>query len=147
MKIAKFLKVFSHILLIILVFPPNSFSQNEKHTPHILINYTENHLPIIYFDVDSYRVEPEYYPRLNKFAERIKKDNLIVEITGYGDDIGPKWLGSELTANRANAMCNYLVENGCNRRNLTVVGRGDAESVSTEEDRTKNRRVEFRIME
>ncbi|MGB1580860.1 MAG: OmpA family protein [Nevskiales bacterium] len=76
--------------------------------------------------------------------------SLKVEIAGHTDSQGADSYNQDLSQRRANTVKDYLVNKGANGDNLTAVGYGEAEPVSsndTPEGREENRRVELRILE
>ncbi len=76
-------------------------------------------------------------------------ESIEIELYGHTENRGDKALLLELSENRAEAVKQYLIENGIDKDRITdVVGFGDTnpiESNDTEEGRKKNRRVEFKI--
>ena len=65
---------------------------------------------------------------------------------GHTDDIGPADGNQRLSQRRADAVRNWLVDNGIDADRLTAVGYGEDQPIadnSTEEGRTANRRIEF----
>ncbi len=74
---------------------------------------------------------------------------LKVEISGHTDNVGDAALNQKLSVDRANAVKNYLVNNGVEDGRISAVGVGSSkpkESNDTEEGRRKNRRIEFKIL-
>ena len=68
------------------------------------------------------------------------------EIIGHTDNIGNKDKNMTLSADRANAVKNFLVEKGITESRMTTKGMGDTKPVAsnkTPEGRAQNRRIEF----
>ena len=68
------------------------------------------------------------------------------EIVGHTDNVGSKEKNKQLSADRAAAVKNFLVENGISESRMTTSGMGDAKPVAsnkTPEGRAQNRRIEF----
>ena len=68
------------------------------------------------------------------------------DIVGHTDNIGSKDKNMTLSADRANAVKNFLVEKGIAESRITTQGLGDTKPVAsnkTPEGRAQNRRIEF----
>jgi outer membrane protein OmpA-like peptidoglycan-associated protein len=62
--------------------------------------------------------------------------------------VGSAELNKELSKNRADAVRDYLVNNGASAGRIIAVGYGDSKPLAdneTEEGRAKNRRTEFMV--
>ena len=102
------------------------------------------------FAFDKSDLLPESYPVLDKAVimlnERFKAN---VEIQGYTDYIGTDEYNQELSVQRAVTVKDYLVSKGIAESRLTTVGFGKGNPVAnndTEEGRTMNRRIVFKIV-
>ena len=94
----------------------------------------------------------ESYSELKKLLLMMKTNtNIKIEIYGHTENRGDKTQLLELSKTRAEAVKQYLVDNGISEERITdVIGYGDSkplESNDTEAGRKKNRRVEFKITE
>lgn len=72
--------------------------------------------------------------------------DLKVRIDGYTCSIGPEDYNVGLSQRRANAVKNYLVDNGISSSRIVTKGHGEADPVAdnnTRDGRAQNRRVEF----
>lgn len=73
-----------------------------------------------------------------------------LEVIGHTDDVGSTAANRKVSMQRAEAVVNYLVEKGIDSKRLKATAKADSEPVApndTEENRAKNRRVEFVIYE
>ncbi len=104
----------------------------------------------VYFDQSSYVLRPESYPQLNKLIKTLESiPKLMIEIAGHTDNVGDKRLNQALSENRAKIITNYLVTNGIAEKRLHHNGYGSSKPAApndTEENKRKNRRVEFVVL-
>ena len=84
---------------------------------------------------------------LDELARMLKQNpNLKVEVIGHTDDVGSDADNQKISGLRAKVTMGYLVSKGINANRLKLTAKGKSEPVApnnTEENRTKNRRVEF----
>lgn len=102
----------------------------------------------IVFNSGSAEISNRYYNRLNAFAKFLIENNRGGEIAGYTDNTGDANANQQLSEKRANAVRNYLVQQGVPAERLTAVGYGEQDPIadnSTAEGRNKNRRIEFNV--
>lgn len=100
----------------------------------------------IVFKTGSSEISPRYFNRLNALAKYLIENKRGGEIAGYTDNTGDAAANKQLSEVRAAAIREYLVKAGVPAESLTAVGYGQENPVadnSTEEGRTKNRRIEF----
>lgn len=100
------------------------------------------------FDFDKADVKEEYHSALNE--TKLVFDaypEMKVQITGYTCDLGPEQYNQNLSERRANAVRDHLVNiTGIDPNRLSVSGYGETKPAypnDSEENRRKNRRVEF----
>ncbi len=77
-----------------------------------------------------------------------KNPEYNLEVIGHTDNVGKPHVNYRLSAARAQAVAQYLIERGVSNDRIKHTGRGDTEPVAgndTEENRSKNRRVHFII--
>lgn len=102
----------------------------------------------IMFATASSDISPRYFRRLNALAQYIVENKRTGEIAGYTDNVGDAAANQKLSEERANAVRNYLIKQGVPAESLTAIGYGQENPIadnSTEEGRTKNRRIEFNV--
>jgi outer membrane protein OmpA-like peptidoglycan-associated protein/uncharacterized protein YidB (DUF937 family) len=108
-------------------------------------------LYIINFPPASAQLPPESTPFLDKAAAAIKAApaGTVIEIDGNTDNTGDSGANMALSQQRANAVRDYLVQQGVDSSMLTTKGNGDTKPVATndtEEGRFRNRRIEFIVV-
>ena len=75
---------------------------------------------------------------------------LSIEIYGHTDAVGSQERNLELSNERAKSVATYLIEKGIDKDRVKWLGYGSSKPVAdntTEEGRTQNRRVEFKVLE
>lgn len=85
--------------------------------------------------------------RLNKLL--MDKPYIRIEIQGHTDNIGTMERNLDLSRKRAQSVANYLTSKGISTSRMVVRGYGPKKPVApndSEENRQKNRRVEFTIL-
>jgi outer membrane protein OmpA-like peptidoglycan-associated protein len=92
---------------------------------------------------------PESYAQLDTLVMLLKElPTLEIEVQGHTDNQGDPKLNLQLSQQRVTVVKQYLVQKGISEMRLTEKGFGGnraAVSNDTEENRRKNRRVEFMI--
>lgn len=99
----------------------------------------------LFFDPNEYVLKKASYLELNRLAKLIKKYNLKIQIEGHTDNNGKDEANLLLSQNRANAVKEYLVEQGFDAASITAKGYGEKKPVAdnkTALGRQLNRRVE-----
>ena len=104
----------------------------------------------VYFDQSSPVLKKESFPELDQLI-KILVDNptLKIEIKGHTDNVGDFNLNVKLSKDRCDSVIEYLVKNKIEKLRLQATGRGSLDPISvnnTEENRQKNRRVEFVVL-
>jgi outer membrane protein OmpA-like peptidoglycan-associated protein len=114
------------------------------------INVTFDESSGIYFDTEQYNINSASEQTLQKLSGILKEypdTNILVE--GHTDSQGGDGYNLTLSKNRAQAVTNYLVNNGIQKNRLDTKWYGEAQPKydnSTAEGRAKNRRVELAIV-
>lgn len=94
---------------------------------------------------------PESMNELKRVYDLLKRYNkLKVEIAGYSDNIGSDEFNIKLSSLRAKSVYDYLIGKGIKESQLSYSGYGKVNPIAnntTEEGRSLNRRIEFKIIE
>jgi outer membrane protein OmpA-like peptidoglycan-associated protein/tetratricopeptide (TPR) repeat protein len=105
----------------------------------------------IFFDTDDYQLKELSDPELEKLIAFLNYNpGLKVEISGHTDNTGTENYNLELSSKRAQAVYDYLVENGIDSSRLIFKGYGSSvplDENNSGQGRAKNRRTEIRILE
>jgi OmpA-OmpF porin, OOP family len=101
----------------------------------------------VHFDFDKYNIRPGDAAVLDEAAATLKQNpNVTVNVNGFTDAIGTEKYNLKLSERRANAVVNYLVQQGIPASQLIPHGYGKTNFVAsndTPEGRAQNRRVEL----
>jgi OmpA-OmpF porin, OOP family len=104
----------------------------------------------IFFDLNKADLKPESFPELNQMIAMLKeRSGMIVEISGHTCSLGSAGYNMKLSVRRAEAVKNFMIENGIEASRVVTVGHGKSRplvSNDDEEGRSLNRRVEFKIV-
>ena len=87
---------------------------------------------------------------LNRFANIINTFQRKIEISGHTDNVGDDANNLVLSEKRAESVRNYLISIGCSSELLISKGYGESKPVhsnDTDNNRAKNRRVEFKFID
>jgi OmpA-OmpF porin, OOP family len=106
----------------------------------------------VLFRTGSASVDPRSFGLLKAIAEAIKQvpETKKIVVAGHTDDRGKKEANVALSKKRAEAVIAHLTRNGVARERLGSEGHGPNKPIAdnkTEAGRTKNRRVEFLIVD
>lgn len=130
--------------------PPNDELNRDMSLVPIAVKATIV-LNNIFFDFDRATLKRESFPELNRLTDFMKESPVAkVAIAGHADSTGDPTYNQWLSEWRAQAVAKYLIKNGIAEERLKVEFYGadkPAESNATREGRSKNRRVEFTILE
>lgn len=107
-------------------------------------------LPIknLFFDTDKFQIKTESFVELNRLAKLVQERHLRIEIAGHTDNMGTAEYNQSLSQNRAAAVRDYFIAQGCKAENITAKGYGLNQPLAentTEKGRAMNRRVEIRF--
>lgn len=114
-----------------------------------VINQLNSYAKTILFDTGKSTFQQRTYPVLQAITAILKEypaANFTIE--GHTDSVGSKSLNQALSDRRANAVMNYLVENGIDSSRLVAYGFGEdypIDSNATRAGRENNRRVEVKL--
>tara|TARA_B110000240_G_scaffold152416_1_gene168968 strand:- start:228 stop:1976 length:1749 start_codon:yes stop_codon:yes gene_type:complete len=105
----------------------------------------------VFFDSGKWEVKDDSFPELARLVLLLNDvPSLKIEISGHTDNVGAESFNELLSQRRADAVVDYLVENGVNVERLSSIGYGQTNPVDsndTAESRASNRRTEFEIIE
>ena len=104
----------------------------------------------IYFIQSTATIKDESYESLDLIVNVLKKNQLLkMKISGHTDNVGEEKSLIKLSLERALAIKDYLVKTGnIDPKRIVAEGKGKSEPLndnSTEEKKSKNRRVEFTV--
>lgn len=104
----------------------------------------------ITFEVNSYNLGAQSYEELDKLVTYLLENpDYRVEVAAHTDDVGGDALNLTLSNLRANAVLEYLQDHAITVERLMAQGYGETVPLfpnDTDENRAKNRRVEFKIL-
>ncbi len=105
----------------------------------------------IFFDFNAWELKSESTYELDRLTRFLKTNpDIRIVIAAHTDDVGTDEYNLELSRKRAMAVVSALVTNGVKKSRLESIGYGESRpevSNDSEENRARNRRVEFRIAE
>lgn len=105
----------------------------------------------VFFDFDKATLQTSSYPVLNRLLGYMQSGEIKkIEISGHTDSKGNDDYNQALSQRRVNSVKAFLRQNGINEDRMVAKGYGESQpSVpnDTPENRAKNRRVEFKILE
>jgi outer membrane protein OmpA-like peptidoglycan-associated protein len=103
----------------------------------------------VLFAVNSYKLRPELYPKLDSIVMFLRKNpSTKIEISGHTDNTGSESHNLKLSENRADAVAEFVVDKGIDTSRVTFNGYGSSRPIAsndTDQGRRKNRRVEILI--
>lgn len=104
----------------------------------------------VFFDYNKFTLQDKSKTELDELV-RFMKENPEVkgEISGHTDNVGLAETNMTLSLNRAHAVRDYLVNAGVDASRLVYKGFGSTKPAvanDTEENRAKNRRIEFKVL-
>ena len=104
----------------------------------------------IRFDKDSATIQEVSFPILDEAVNVLDTYKaIILMIEGHTSSEGERSYNLTLSKKRAKAVKTYLVERGINASRIETEGYGPDRPVASnesEKDRSKNRRIEFKIL-
>lgn len=104
----------------------------------------------VQFEFDSAKLTADAKVVLKEVVDALKKNpNVKVDIQGHTDNVGEAAYNITLSQERANAVKDFLVQNGISAMRITTRGYGENRPVAsneTAEGRALNRRIDFVIV-
>ena len=107
-------------------------------------------LPNIFFDTGKWELKETSEVELKFLLKFLRQNpNISIEVQGHTDDVGNEKDNLTLSQRRAEAVRDFLLEQGVASERLTAKGYGENQPVAgniTDEDRAQNRRTEIKIL-
>src|SRR5690606_32794359 len=105
---------------------------------------------VLNYESESDKLSRESSRRLQQIAEYLKYDQDIdnVEIQGYSDSYGGRWMNEQLSIKRAEKVKSFFVAAGLSADKVQVVGFGERRHIAPNQlaiERKKNRRVVLQL--
>ena len=101
------------------------------------------------FDTDSSVVKPGLYSEIDRIANiLIKYPQTVIQVEGHTDSTGTESYNLELSARRAEAVKNLLVQRGVDLSRILTIAFGESAPIASNETdygRAQNRRVEIKV--
>ena len=106
----------------------------------------------IFFKLNSSELRPESKSELDRFLKLVRDhpEWISIEISGHTCDLGSDRYNKQLSQSRAQAVVDYIVQQGESPDRFIAKGYGFDQPLFrefTDEARRRNRRVEFRVLE
>ncbi|MFT6219596.1 MAG: peptidoglycan-associated lipoprotein [Myxococcota bacterium] len=103
-------------------------------------------LAVVYFDTDSSKLDREAVSTLKgKVLDQANNSNTKrVVVEAHADERGSRYYNQKLSERRANAVKDYLAQNGVKESKIKAIGFGEVQPVAfghNEESWSKNRRA------
>jgi len=100
------------------------------------------------------RAKPDVLPISNKSLLKLantlaRRPDVVIQVEGHTDNVGDSKALLDLSLARANAIREFLLQNGANSSQVKAKGFGASRPITknrTEDERSKNRRVEIRVL-
>ena len=136
-------------------FDFNSITSSDSVEQNLTLTKIEKEAKIvinnIFFDFDKAVLKTSSYPELNRILEHMQDGNIKkIQISGHTDSVGDDAYNKGLSQRRARAVYTYFRQKGITGDKMEVIGYGETKPVAsndTNEGRSRNRRVEFQILE
>ncbi|SKC82815.1 OmpA family protein [Ohtaekwangia koreensis] len=95
-------------------------------------------------------IDPKSYGELDEVVQMMKENTRIeIQLEGHTDNVGSPKANLELSQSRVDAVKKYLVEKGISKGRIQTKAFGGSQPLANEmtpDARSKNRRVEMRIL-
>ena len=102
------------------------------------------------FATNSYSLEPQFLRTLDRIADSmVSFPDSLIDVYGFTDSTGSVGYNQRLSEQRAQAVANYLIGRGVAAGRIRSQGYGVGNPVAsndTEDGRSRNRRVEIKIV-
>ncbi|MBN1447287.1 MAG: OmpA family protein [Bacteroidetes bacterium] len=105
----------------------------------------------INFETNSAQITEDSQPVLRKALNTLRTNpDIRVEIQGHTDDVGSNTANQRLSERRASSVRDWMMQNGIDGTRMTARGYGEESPLvpnDSPENRSKNRRITFRIIQ
>jgi outer membrane protein OmpA-like peptidoglycan-associated protein/Mg-chelatase subunit ChlD len=105
----------------------------------------------IEFEYNKATIDSASIPKLMDIVNQLKRNRSVnIQIAGHTDGIGTDEYNQKLSLERANSVKSFLVKNGIDKNRINTFGYGKSKPLvpnDTDENRRKNRRTEFIVIE
>lgn len=136
------------------VYPLSRSVPDSTYKKHIPLQPVEVNASVvlknILFETNSAQLQHISLIELNRLLQLMNENPSIrVQINGHTDNVGKPADNLKLSANRAKAVADYLINKGIDPKRLTYKGFGETKPVAdngTEAGRAQNRRTEFTVI-
>ncbi len=126
-------------------------SVTEKNTKKITFTKEDLEKTKLEFHKGSFKLTEDSLNTIKKIAELLQTEsNLKIKIIGHSCDIGTENFNKKISIQRAEFAKKLLVSENISPERILTEGKGFQEPIlpnDTEENRSKNRRIEFQIVE
>ncbi|MCW3102369.1 MAG: flagellar motor protein MotB [Bacteroidetes bacterium] len=109
----------------------------------------------VYYNYGEYKILPEAEKTLDKVINIMKNDaQLVIELSSHTDSRSSSDYNMKLSQQRAKAAVDYMLARGVSKERISGKGYGESRLINkcadgvecTEEEHSKNRRTEFKIL-
>jgi outer membrane protein OmpA-like peptidoglycan-associated protein len=104
----------------------------------------------VFFERASPKLQIESHEELNHLVQTLQENpDLVIEIGGHTDNLGNPARLQKLSELRMQSVRQYLIDRGIDGKRLEGKGYGGTKPIADntiEEERAKNRRVEFKVL-
>lgn len=126
-------------------------STNMPSSDPVQVNENTFRLDKVHFNSGEAVITPESFDQLDGIASMMQQDpNVKIQVVGHTDNQGDSRLNKRLSLQRAFNVREYLISQGIDGKRIKFSGVGGESPIApndTEENRQKNRRVEFIILD
>ncbi|HXF49577.1 MAG TPA: OmpA family protein [Verrucomicrobiae bacterium] len=132
--------------------PPTAIKEEKRQEPGVLAPAGEPEMELapVYFDFDKYHLRSDAKETLERNLEILRQNpGWKIELEGHCDEIGTEEYNISLGWKRAEVVREFLVQSGLERDRFATISYGKMRPASLgldEAARSKNRRVEFKIV-
>ncbi len=104
----------------------------------------------LFFDLGKSEMKEASFPELDRVVKFLKENlSIEIEVGGHTDNLGTHDDNVKLSEARAKSVDIYFIQHGIDLKRIKYKGYGETQPIvnnDTEENRQKNRRVEFTIL-